>query len=406
MRRMLRVSTVVIGVAASPLLLHSTGASAIPAAPPTSAVWSGNGDGVHFSDPGNWVGGTAPTDGAALDLHAAACAAPLHNDVAGSLHVTGLRTPDAWCTIVGNPLHLAGTVDAGGLVLRTPVVLDADTTFATGTVRPADLDLDGHMLRIDATVDPVLEDSSSVRDSAGGGRIVVSTDGSLWANGVDAVPVIADGNPGAPAHNALWLRGSWGTVDATATVVNTADATFAALALHGARLWPWGPVTVGGDLVLDGGSTLNAGSDFAAQYSLHVHGDLTLTRARFSTAALASVTPHLDVAIVDGAVQGTFDGLTEGMILGVGTRDAFRFSYVGGDGNDPTLDWVEPDTGPTGTTTAGATGVEGDVDGEVGMSATERLPETGTATSRDAAFGLLLLAAGGALLLRTRRRPA
>ena len=136
MRRMLRMSTVVVGVVTAQCCAGVLPARAVSGGS-IAAVWDGGGDGTHFADAANWVGDAVPDAGSAVDLSAAACSArtPLDNDLPGGLEVSDLTTPTAWCTITGATISLAGTVHASGLELRTPLALTGDSKIATGIVR-------------------------------------------------------------------------------------------------------------------------------------------------------------------------------------------------------------------------------------------------------------------------------
>jgi MYXO-CTERM domain-containing protein len=141
--------------------------------------------------------------------------------------------------------------------------------------------------------------------------------------------------------------------------------------------------------------TLNADTKVRAVYAgpdagtsfLAVYGNVSLGNATLTATRAASLPPQGPVVMIanlsDAGVQGTFAGLPEGAVFAA-SGGVLRISYVGGDGNDVTLEVPLLDGGTEGGLPSDA-GEDGDIpdaapDSMVGVT-DANVPEDGRAPS-------------------------
>lgn len=147
-------------------------------------VWTGRGDGQHWSDPLNW-NAAAPSPGesnVSLDFPADSNSLTLDNDVNG-LTLQSVTFGGQY-TVTGTSVNLAGSIEPGGLavVWAAPITLTSDAVFGGGTTQsssPADFVVSG---AIGGTGNVTIAAGSSVTFASGDNNTYSGTttvDGTL-----------------------------------------------------------------------------------------------------------------------------------------------------------------------------------------------------------------------------------
>ena len=305
---------------------------ALAVAPVAAQTWTGAGADNNWSTGANWSGGVAPASSATTQLTFPGSVPRLSPIVDAPWTVNRMSFLASY-TLTGQALTLAGSspgIQAGPpTTLSNPITLTGPTSFNTISV----LDFFGP---ISGTGPLTLVSVGGIAlhgvNTYTGGTTVVS--GGLGLQGTMLGPVTVSG-PGASLGGTNGVVSGPVTVNAGGTIggtLSTADLTVAGFV----------------SMDIDGPAP-------GTQYdSIGVSGAVTLNNATLTlNGAYVPVAGNVFTLIAnDGsdAVVGTFAGLPEGATLtfnGV----PMRISYIGGTGNDVTLNPVVLLGAPHGTPT-------------------------------------------------------
>jgi autotransporter-associated beta strand protein len=313
----------------------------LTAVSPPTVTWSGTDAAKptdpndNWSDPLNWVGGSAPVAGDTIIFPASPTGGILtsNNDITGTTFYS-LDIQASGYTITGDAIVLAGQIDSSQGSSSSTVSLPITFNPGAGTTT---VDNSGATLLLSGVVTA----TSGLNKQGQGTLSLEANDGTLPAI-VNAGTLLVDGAIGDVTANTGSTIGGKGTVGAVTTVGATLSPGDSSTAT--------GILTDNGNLVLDSNSTFDAtldGTTAGTGYDQVVVGGsgstINLNNATLSV-TLGSAFPtnggqkYTILSNTTGSpITGIFSGLAEGGTLTVGSSQ-FSITYKGGsDGQDVVL---------------------------------------------------------------------
>jgi autotransporter-associated beta strand protein len=266
--------------------------------PSTTKVWSGASFNNNWTNPGNWVGGVAPSAGDDLIFGPGAAQQAMNSDLAAGTQFHSITFSADGYSVTGNSFRVAAGVSATELsgtdTLNVAISLDSDETFTStfsggSLVVAGPVDTNGHTLTIDGSgttnIPGTISGSGGLVKNGPGtfqiggnntytglttinaGFTAISSGTALGASGVGQGTIV---NAGATlqATGALYTVNEPLTLNGPGVGGGVAGSTRGALEITGAFITWAGPINLGSDATISipggGFPTFNGNIDLGA----------------------------------------------------------------------------------------------------------------------------------------------